>query len=186
MGYFLVLLCSVALGLGVKCNTRILIIWTSWLWQCLGKIVLIISSSVTQSCPTLYDHMECSMAGFLDHHQHPELAQTHVHRVSDAIQPSYPLLSPSPPVFKISQHQRFASEFFASGGQSIGASASASVLPINIQDWFPLGLTDLISFQSKRLSRVFSNTTIQKHQFFATQLSLWSNSHIHTQLLEKL
>ena len=77
------------------------------------------------------------------------------------------------------------SHFFISGGQSIGASASASVLPMNIQDWFPLGLTGLMSLQSKRLSRVFSNTTVQKHQFFGTQLFLWSNSHIHTWLLEK-
>ena len=77
------------------------------------------------------------------------------------------------------------SQLFASGGQSIGASASASVLPVNIQDWFPLGLTGLISLQSKGLSRVFSNTTVWKHRFFGTQLSLWSNSHIHTWLLEK-
>ena len=76
------------------------------------------------------------------------------------------------------------SQFFESGGQSIGVSASASVIPMNIQDWFPLGLTGLI-LQSKGLSRVFSNTTVQKHQFFDTQLSLWSNSHIHTWLLEK-
>ena len=76
-------------------------------------------------------------------------------------------------------------QFFSSGGQSIGASASASVLSMNIQDWFPLGLTGLISLQSKDLSRVFSNTAIQKHQFFSAQLSLWSNSHIHTWLLEK-
>ena len=69
------------------------------------------------------------------------------------------------------------SQFFASGDQSIGVLASASVLPMNIQDWFPLGLTDLISLLSKGLSRVFSNTTVQKHQFFGTQLSLWSNSH---------
>ena len=77
------------------------------------------------------------------------------------------------------------SQFFASGGQSIGVSASTSVLPVNIQDWFPLGLTDLISLQSEGLSRVSSNTTVQKHQFFGAQLSLWSNSHIHTWLLEK-
>ena len=78
------------------------------------------------------------------------------------------------------------SQFLASGGQSIRVSALASVLPMNIQDWFPLGLTGLISLQPKGLSRVFSNTTVQKHQFFSTQLSLWSNSHIHTWLLEKL
>ena len=77
------------------------------------------------------------------------------------------------------------SQFFALGGQSIGASASASVLPMDIQDWFPLGLTGLISWLSKGLSRVFCNTTVQKHQFFSAQLSLWSNSHIHTQLLGK-
>ena len=72
------------------------------------------------------------------------------------------------------------SQFFASGGQSIGASASASVLPMNIQDWFPLGLTSLISLQTKGFSRVFSNTTVQKHQLFCAWLSLWSNSHNHT------
>ena len=77
------------------------------------------------------------------------------------------------------------SQFFTSGGPSIGALASASVLPVNIQDWFPLGLTDLISLQSKVLLRVYTNTTVQKHQFFGTQLSLWSNSHIHTWPQEK-
>ena len=71
---------------------------------------------------------------------------------------------------------------FATGGQSIGALASASVLPMNIQGWFPLGLTGLISLESKGLSRVFSSTTIWKHQFFSTQSSLWSSSHIHTWL----
>ena len=74
---------------------------------------------------------------------------------------------------------------FASGGQSIGTSASASVLPMNIQVWFPLGLTGLVSLLFKGLSRVFTNTTVQKHQFFGSQLSLWSNSHIHTWLLKK-
>ena len=77
------------------------------------------------------------------------------------------------------------SQPFASGGQSIGVLASTSVLLVNIQDWFPLGLTDLVSLLSKGLSRVFSNTTVQKHQFFGTQLSLWSNSRIHTRLLGK-
>ena len=77
------------------------------------------------------------------------------------------------------------SQFFTLGGQSIGISASASVLPMNIQDWFPLGWPGWISLQSKGLSRVFSNTTVQKHQFFSAQLSLYSNSHIHTWLLEK-
>ena len=83
--------------------------------------------------------------------------------------------------FNLSQHQGL----FASGTQSIGVSASASVLPVNIQDWFPLGLTSWISLQSKGLSWVFSSTTVQKHQFFGTQLSSQSNSHIHIRLLKK-
>ena len=139
-------------------------------------------SSVTQSCPTLCDPMDCSTPGFPVYHQLLEPAQTHVHRVGDAIPLSHPLSSPSPPAFNLSQHQ---SLFFASGGQSIGVSASASVLPMNIQDWFPLGWTGWISLQSKGLSRVFSNTIVQKQQFFGAQPSLWSNSHIHTWLLEK-
>ena len=77
------------------------------------------------------------------------------------------------------------SQFFTSGGQSIGVSTSASVLPMTIQDWFPLGWTGWISLLSRGLSRVFSNTTVQKHQFFSAQLSLRSSSHIHTWLLEK-
>ena len=77
------------------------------------------------------------------------------------------------------------SQFFTSGGQSIGVSAAASVLPMNIQDWFPSGVTGLISLQSKGLLRVFSNTTVQKHTFFSAQLSLYSNSHIQTWVLEK-
>ena len=77
------------------------------------------------------------------------------------------------------------SQFFTSGGQSIGASTSASVLPVNIQDWFPLGWTDWISLHSKGLSRVFSNTPAQKASILGAQLSLWSNSHIHTGLLKK-
>ena len=76
------------------------------------------------------------------------------------------------------------SRLFVSSVQSIGASASISVLPMNIQDWFPLGLTGLISLLSKGLARVFSNKTVQKHQIFGAQLSLWSNTHIHTWLLE--
>ena len=77
------------------------------------------------------------------------------------------------------------SQFFTSGGQSIGVSASASVLPMNIQDWFPLRRTGWVFLKSRELWRVFSNTTVQKHQFFGVQLSLWSNSHTHTWLLEK-
>ena len=91
-----------------------------------------------------------------------------------------------PSVFLSTRVSLPMSQFFASGGQNIGVSASASVLPMNAQDWFPLGWTGWISFLSKGLSRVFSNTTVQKHQFFGSQLSSQSNSHIHTWLLEKL
>ena len=128
-------------------------------------------SSVAQSCPTLCDPMACSMPGFPVHHQLPKLAQTHAHRVSDDIQPSYPLIPFSSCLQSFPASGSFQmSQFLPSGGQSIGASAS--VLPMNIQDWFPLGLTVLIFLLSKRLSRVFSNTTVQKHQFFSAQLSL--------------
>ena len=106
--------------------------------------------------------------------------------VGDAIQPSC-----SPVVPFVSSLQSLPasgsfplSQFFTSGGQSIGASASASVPPMNIYNWFPLGLTSLILL-SKGFSRAFSNITVQKHQFFSAQLSLQSNSHIHTWLLEK-
>ena len=132
-------------------------------------------SSVTQSCPVLWEPMDCSTPGFPVHHQLPELAQTHVHQVSDAIQPSRSLSSPSTPAYNLSQHQGLTMrQFFASGGQSIRASTSASVLPMNIQDWFSLGLLALISLQSKRLSRVFSNTTVQKHQFLRALNLLYS------------
>ena len=98
--------------------------------------------SVAQSCPTLCDPMDCSVPGFPVHHQLPKFAQTHVHWVSDAIQVSHPLSSPSLPAFNLSQHQGLPmSWLFSSGGQSIGTSASASVLPMYIQCWFPLGLT---------------------------------------------
>ena len=97
------------------------------------------------------------------------------------------LLLPSVfPSIMVNEHQGPMSQLFASGGQRTGASASASVLSVNIQGWFPLGLTGLISLLAKGLSRVFSSTTIWKHQFSSTQSSLWSNSHIHTWLLEKV
>ena len=143
-------------------------------------------SSVAQSWPTLCNHMNCSTPGLPVHHQHLEFTQTHVHRVSDAIQPSHPLSSPSPPASNPSQHQSFPmSQLFAWGGQSMGVSTSASFLPKNTQDWSPSEWTGWNSLQSKGLSRVFSNNTVQKHQFFSAQLSSQSNSHIHTWLLEK-
>ena len=116
-----------------------------------------------------------------------ELAQTHVHWAGDAIQPSCPLLSPFSSCLQSfpASGAFLRSWLFTLGGQNIGTSASASVLPMNIQGWFPLGLTGLISLLYKRLSRVFPNTTVQKHQFFGVQPSLWSDSHIHTWLLEK-
>ena len=120
------------------------------------------------------------------HHQLPEFTQTRVHWVGDAIQPSHPLSSPSPPALNLSQHQGLSfqmSQFFESGGQRIAVSASTSVLPMNMQHWFPLGFTDFISLQSKEFSRVSSNTTVQKHHFFDAQPFLWSNSYICTWLL---
>ena len=134
-------------------------------------------SSVAQLCLILCDPMNRSMTGLPVHHQLPESTQTHVHQDGDAIQPSYPLSSP---VIPFSSHlQTFPasgsfqmSQLFASGGQSIGVSASTSILPMNAQAWLPLGWTGWISLQSKGLSRVFSNTTVQKHQFFGSQLSL--------------
>ena len=116
--------------------------------------------------------MESSMRGLPVHHQLLEFTKIHVHWVSDAIQPSHPLSSSSPPAFDLSQHQGlFQWVHFASGGQIIGVSASASVLPMNIRDWFPLGWTDWFFFLSKGLSRVFSNTTtnIQYQQLQVNQ-----------------
>ena len=122
---------------------------------------------------TLCDRVNCNMPGFPVLHL-PEFAQTHVHWVNDVIQPSHPLPPPSPPAFDLSQHQglfQWVGSFpmiqvFASGGQSIGASDSASVLSMYIQDWFPLELSGLISLLSKGLTRVFSSTTDQRNQFF--------------------
>ena len=124
--------------------------------------------------------MDCSTPGLPVYHQLLEFTQTQVHRVGDAIQPSHPLSSTSPPTINLSQHQSIFKWVSSLGGQSIGVSALTSVLPMNIQDWFPLGWTDWISLQFKGLLRVFSNTTVQKYQFFSTQLSLWSNFHMTT------
>ena len=143
-------------------------------------------SSVAPSCPMLCDPMNCSTPGLLVQNQPPESTQTHVHRVGDAIQPSHPLSSPSPPASNPSQHQSFPmSQLFAWGGQSIGVSALASALSKNTQDRSPFQRTGWISLQSKGLLGVFSNTTVQKHQFFSAQLSSQSNSHIHTWPQEK-
>ena len=139
-----------------------------------------IQNKVTWS---LCDLRDSSTTCFLVPHQLPELAQTHVHWVGGTIQPSHRLSSPSLTFSLLASGSFPMSMFFTSGGQCIGVSASESVHPMNIQDWYPLGLTGWISLQSKGLSRVCSSTTVQKHQFFSAQLSLWSNSHIHTWLL---
>ena len=107
-------------------------------------------SSVAKSCLTLCDPMNCSMPGLPVHHQLPEFTQTHVHRVSDAIQPSHPLSSPSPPAPNPSQHESFPkNQLFAWGGQSTGVSALASFLPKKSQDWSPSEWTGWISFSPR-------------------------------------
>ena len=141
------------------------------------KYISVQFSSVAQSCPTLCDPMNCSTPGLPVHHQLPEFTETHVHWVGDAIRHlilSRPLLLlpqslPASESFPMSQ-------LFAWGGQSTGVSALASVLPMNTQNWSPSEWTGWIYLQSKGLSRVFSNTTVQKHHDRATK-----RAHTHTQ-----
>ena len=152
----------------------------------LNTIITGMCCSVSKLCPTLGDPMDCSTPGFPVLHCLLEFVQTYVHWVCDAsnhLVLCRPLLL-LPSIF-LSIRVFSISRLFASGGQSIGASVLASVFPMNIQGWFPLGSTGLISLLSKGLSRVFSSTTVWKHQFLGTQPSLWSNSHICTWLLEK-
>ena len=166
-------------------NARIFFTYRK-IYQLSNKNVSIQLSSVAQSCSTLRPYG-------LQHARPPCLSPTprvypHLHPLSWWCHPTN-----SSSVIPLSSHlQSFPasgsfpmSQFFTSGGQSIGTSASASILPMNNQDWFPLGWTGWISLQSKGLSRVFSNTTVQKHQFFDAQLSSQSNSHIHTWPMEK-
>jgi len=131
---------------------------------------------VVQLCLTLCNPMDWSVPGFLVLHSLLEFAQTHIHWV-DAIQLSHPLLPPFPLGLNSFPASGFSNEsaLHIRSGQSIGASAS--VLPVN-QDWSPSEWTGWISLQSKGLSRVFSSTTVQKHQFFGAQPSLWSNSYM--------
>ena len=142
--------------------------------------------SVTQSCLTLCNPMNCRMPGLPVHHQLPEFTDS-----CPLSQRSHPAISSSVVPFSSCPQPLPASEsfprsqLFTWGGQSTGVSASASFLPKNTQGWSPLECTGWISLQSKGLSRVFSNTTGQKHQFFGAQLSSQSNSHIYTWLLEK-
>ena len=143
-------------------------------------------SSVAQSCPTLQPHglqharpSYPSPTSGVDSNSCPLSRWCHATISSSVIPFSSCLQSfPASGSFQMSQ-------LFESGGQSVGVSASTSVLPMNTQDWSPLGWTGWISLQSKGLSRVFSNTTVQNHQYFSAQPSLWSNSHICTWLLEK-
>ena len=143
--------------------------------KCLAQLYVFSSvSSVTQLCLTLCDPMDCRIPGLPVHHQLPEFIQTHVHWVGDAIQLSYPLSFPSPPAFNFSQQQGLF-KWVSSSHQVdkvLEFQLSATVLPMNIQDWFPLGWNGWISLQSKGLSRIFSDTTVQKHQSFSDQLSL--------------
>ena len=146
----------------------------------------VFSSIQSLNCVQLCDPMNHSTPDLPVHHQLPEFTQTrpsswwcHPAILSSVVPfSSCPQSLPTSESFPMSQ-------LFAWGDQSIGVSASASVLPTNTQDWSPLGWTGWISLQSKGLSRVFSNTTVQKYQFFGTQLSSQSNSHIHTWPLEK-
>ena len=125
----------------------------SWLsvsgGQSIGDSASVQFSSVAQSCLTLCNSMHCSMPGLPVHHQWPEFTQTHVHWVGYAIQPSHPLSSLLPPSILPSIRVFSNKSVLPSSGQSIGVSASTSVLPVNIQDWFPLGWTGWISLQSK-------------------------------------
>ena len=127
----------------------------SWLTICIYIYNMYQFSSIAHSYPTLCDPMDCSAPGFPVHHQLTKFTQTHVHWISDAIQPSHPLSSPSPPAFNLSQHQGLFQ--WVSSSQQVNKalefSPSASVLPMNIQNWFPLGLTGWISLQSKGLSK---------------------------------
>ena len=142
--------------------------------------------SVAKLCPALCNPMDCSEPCPLVFHHLPVCSNScplsqwcHLTISSSAVPfSSCPESFPASGSFPMSQ-------LFASGGQSIGVSALVSVLPVNTQDWSPLEWTGWISLQSKGLSRVFSSTTVQKHQFFSVQPSLWSNSHIHTWLLER-
>ena len=141
--------------------------------------------SVAKSCLTLCDPMDCSTLGsFVLHYLNLLRFMS-----TESMIPSNHLILCFSLLYCLQSFPALGSfpmsQLFTTGGQSFGVSALASVLPMNIQDWFSLGLTDLLSLQSKGLSRVFSNTTVQKHQFFGAQPSLWSNSYICTWVLEK-
>ena len=166
--------------------------WDLWSRQDDGRILSLPSLShyccffsVTQSYLTLCDTMHDSKPSFFVHHHLPEPAQTHIHWVRDVIQKSCPLSSPSL-IFSLSQNQALFQWVSSLHQVTKVLELHFSISHSNdIQDWFPLELTALISLHSKGVSRVFSNTTVWKHRFFGTLPSLWSNSHIHTWFLEK-
>ena len=151
-----------------------------------AQILSVQFSSVAQSCPTLCNPMNCSTPGLPVHHQLPEFIQTYVHQVGDAIQPSHPLSSPSPPAPNPSQHQGLFQWV-----NSLHVVAKVLEFQLQNQSFQWTSRTYLLqdglvgSPCNQGLSRVFSNTILQKHQFFSTQLSSQSNSHIHTWPLEK-
>ena len=159
-------------------------VWMSHIYTRACRIGSVQFSSVAQSCPTLCDPMNRSRPGLPVHHQLPEFTQTHLHWVSDAIQPSVFPFSSCPQSLPASESFP-RSQLFTWGGQSTRVSALASFFPKKSQGWSPSEWTGWISLQSKALSKVFSNTTLQKHQFFGAQLSSQSNSHIHTWPQEK-
>ena len=160
------------------CSPLFVVCWVFWSWRDIQFSHSIVSDSLRSHglqytrlpCPSPVSEA-CSDLCPLSQWCHPAIS-------SSVIPSSCPQSFPASGSFPVSQ-------FFASGGQSTRASASASGLPMSIQDWFPLGLTGLVSLLSKGLSRVFSSNRVQKHQYFSTQLSLWSISHIHTWPLEK-
>ena len=167
-----------------ECVTKSVTTLSTWSLIILGNSRLFFSGSVVSDSLRLHGlqhaRLPCPLLSPQVYSNSCPLRQWCHRIISSSVIPfsSYLQSAPASGSFPMSQ-------LFASGGQNIGASASASDLPMNIQDWFPLGLTGLISLQSKGLSRVFSNTTVQKHQFFSAQPSLWSSSHIHTWLMEK-
>ena len=159
------------------------------------KIIIITCSSTrhykNSSCSVavmskFFSPMDWRISGFPVVHHFPEITKL---MSIESVMPSNHFILCRPLLLLPSIFPRIKvfsnDQLFTSGGQCIGVSASTSILPMNTQDWSPLGWTGWISLQSKGLSRVFSNTTVQKHQFFSTQPSLWSNSHIHTWPLEK-
>ena len=152
-------------------------ICSTWSWV---EIIVIQSFSHVQLC----NPMDCSRSDFPVLHYLPKFVQSHDLWIDDAIQPYHPLSSSSPPALNFSQHQGFF-QWVGSSSQVDKASASASVLPMNIQGWFPLGLAGFIFLAVQGTLKSPKASTVQKNEFFGTQPSLWSNSHICTWLLEK-